>query len=1052
MSDQRNARPSVRSIRALSLCGSLAAAVAGASSLPALAAVGPDQDAPALKRVAIGGDRLGGFVLPVSPNATDLSMTASKAWTWHVDDTERLELRGDVRIRLGSYSFSADRAWVWINRLPTAAGEVNQIAVYFEEASEPTRRAGFGASGKDLLVTASARGEVSLRVTDRIGTAPPPSAGLRRGNRRLAGYLRTLAKSVDEGSARLSAVPGFDAPIAPSEPPPVPGAQAIPPKPAAGPEGPSSIEVPEADESLPIVRPEGQVSFSATDIVIDEQSNAVTITGSVMIEYDGDAPEGPQRLEMRAERSVIFLREGLMKELREGRRSLSAGSIVGIYLEGGVTATDGNYTLRGSKLYYDFVNNKATVMDAVLRTYARFSREVTLFARAAEMRQISRTAFEADQATVSTSEFFVPHLSVGAERVTITQPPAEVGGPVHIAGEGITFRAGRSPIFYLSAYEGDVKPDPLREIEAGYRSQYGAEILTRWDLYQLMNMAPPEGVDADFTFGGYTSRGPALGTKWTYREGRTEGQADLFGLYDFGGTDRTASGVDVEKDSNFRGIATGEYQTNLSPDLLLQAQLAYISDKTFVSSWRRGEFSERREYETSVYLKSQTDNTALTLLTKHNLNGFLSNSYLLAGPGYQVDKLPELGYRRYGDNFFDDFLWTQVWDASLMSIRPTTGTPASLGIRPAAFGISSRTVELDEQYFASGYSDNYVTRAHTRHEISLPWGEANWTLTPFASGEASGYFMQDFDRYSRNADDIRYILGGGLRSSARFVHIDDSAESAFFDIHRIRHIIEPNATLWGGWANSDLGDVPIYDQEIEGSSGGAAGQFGVRQQWQTQRGGAGAWESVNFLTIDTGVVVNDGASDFQQTDAKDPFVLAQSALPAFYTWRPELSQWGSHAYGMGSWQISDTFTVAGTATYLLNDRAGVTTSSGFMDNLAKGSIGLEMRHAPDIRTYVEYRYIAPTDSELLQLGILYQVGKKYLIAFSPQYDLQAGELRSIRGSLSRTFPDFDLNFTAGYDLIEDQTTVGLSLRIPADYGSSAGDSSWASMPRFADRH
>jgi hypothetical protein len=54
-----------------------------------------------------------------------------------------------------------------------------------------------------------------------------------------------------------------------------------------------------------------------------------------------------------------------------------------------------------------------------------------------------------------------------------------------------------------------------------------------------------------------------------------------------------------------------------------------------------------------------------------------------------------------------------------------------------------------------------------------------------------------------------------------------------------------------------------------------------------------------------------------------------------------------------------------------------------------------MRHTPDIRTYIEYRYIAPTDSELLQLGVLYQVGKKYLIAFSPQYDLQEGDLRSV---------------------------------------------------------
>ena len=1049
MSAFRSTRPSRRLALTVSACASLAAAIA-TPAWCAPSAPGADGQEVELKRVAIGGDRLGGFVLPVAPLATNLVMSASKAWTWQVDDTQRLELRGDVRIRVGSYSFSAERAWVWINRLPTAQGEVNQIAIYFEEASEPTRRAGFGAAGKDLLVTASARGDISLRVTERVERAPATTAGLRRGNQRLAGYLRSLLTSIDDGTARLSPILAVDAPTAPVDPPPVPGAPAIPPEVADARRGPGSVDVPMPDEPLPIVRPEGQVSFSATDILVEQSSDSISITGSVMVQYDGDAPEGPQRLEMRAERAVLFLREGVLAGLREGSRTLGAESILGIYLEGGVTATDGNYTVRGSRIYYDFVNNRATVMDAVLRTYARLSRTLTLYARAAEMRQVSRTEFQADQATVSASEFFVPHLSVGAERVTVTQPPDGSDLPMRLVADDITLRAGRIPFFFLPGYEGDIAPNPLREIEMSYDENYGAEILTRWDLYQLLGMAPPEGVDADFTFGGYTSRGPAVGSRWSYRKGLTAGSIEGFGMYDGGGTDRTAGGVDVEQDATFRGILDGEFQTYLSPELQLQTQLAYASDRTFVSAWRKGEFAERREYETSAYLKSQSENTALTLLAKHNLNDWLQNSYLLAGPGYSVDKLPDLGYRRYGDNIFDGLLWTQRWGASLMSIRPTTGTPASLGVRPAAFGLSGRFIEIDEAYFDAGYSDNYVTRVHTRHELSLPWSEANWTLTPFASAEASGYFLEDFAAYSSESEDIRYLAGGGVRASARFVRIDDTAESWLFDIHRLRHIIEPNATLWGGWANDELGDTPIYDQDIEGTSGGAAAQLGVRQQWQTQRGGAGAWESVNFLTLDTGAVINDKGSEFQQSDAQDPLVMAQSALPAFYAWRPELSQWGSHLYGLASWQISDTFTLAGTANYLLEDRDTVTRPNSPLENLARGSLGLEMRHTPDVRTYVEYRYIAPTDSELLQLGILYQVGRKYLIAFSPQYDLNAGEMRSIRGSLGRSFPDFNLNLTAGYDLIEDQTSVAVSLRIPADYGSSNAISSLAGGRRFGD--
>jgi hypothetical protein len=97
-----------------------------------------------------------------------------------------------------------------------------------------------------------------------------------------------------------------------------------------------------------------------------------------------------------------------------------------------------------------------------------------------------------------------------------------------------------------------------------------------------------------------------------------------------------------------------------------------------------------------------------------------------------------------------------------------------------------------------------------------------------------------------------------------------------------------------------------------------------------------------------------------------------------------------------------------------------------------------MRHSPITSTFVEYRYLAPTLSELLQAGVLYRAGKLYLIAVSPQYDIREGEFRAVTGSLTRTFPDFDLSATSGYDLIEDRTFVGISLSIPAGSRTGAG--------------
>jgi hypothetical protein len=62
---------------------------------------------------------------------------------------------------------------VWINRLPLSGGAATQMAIWFERADEPTRRAGLGASGRDLLVTAAYLGPTKLAsVVDRTGGAP----------------------------------------------------------------------------------------------------------------------------------------------------------------------------------------------------------------------------------------------------------------------------------------------------------------------------------------------------------------------------------------------------------------------------------------------------------------------------------------------------------------------------------------------------------------------------------------------------------------------------------------------------------------------------------------------------------------------------------------------------------------------------------------------------------------------------------------------------------------------------------------------------------------
>jgi len=1004
------------------------------------------------ERKSADGATLGGFVLPTTPLDARCALSANRGFTWKQDDTQRLFLEGDVRFRLGGYSFSAKRALVWINRLPTGASFATQIAVWFERADEPTRRAGLGASGNDLLVTATITGatELSLLIseerapTERVGAESADAPRVRRafmksGEARLARYLRTLDARIDAGTQPLATLPVVDRTVVRDEPMPAPGGAIDATERAAQPEAPAEKA---RKQQTPIFDAAGSVSFSDDSIAIEERADRIAVQGMVEIEYVATTETAERSLQLSAERAVIFLARGTLASLKSGKlgagqRTLDSSAVEGIYLEGAVQATDGEYSLRGARIYYDLKENRAAIVDAVLRTYDRKRRDLPIYLRAAELRQVAADEWAAERASVSTSEFFTPHLAIGVDRVTVTKQPAESGGGVYVDARGAALEAGGARIVPLPGYEGPVERIPLRSLEVGFENNRGMQIGTSWDLATLLGRPQVRGVDSELHVDAYTERGAGVGSTFRLSEEFGKGVIDLYSLYDTGGSDRTSSGELVEQDAGMRGIIDADWRTALDPNLTLRAQLAAISDETFVSAWRQQAFNQRREYETSVELIGTSENTSLSLYAKHDLEDFISNSYLLASRGYTVDKLPELSYHRVGDEPLEGVTWTQQWSAASMALRPTTGTPNSLGVPTGAWGgaIGAAT-PIDEAYAAAGYDDGSVARLDTRHELSTPFTNGWATLTPFVMGQFTGYIGDALEAYDPDVESLRMQAGGGVRGSMRFVRVDDSAQSRLLDVNRLRHIVEPYSTLWYGWDSNDPGELPVYDQAYEGTSAGTALNLGLRQTLQTQRGGAGAWRSVDWMKLDLGVVLNDKSDEFtpEAVDPLDPYASlrwAQSPVPAFYSFRPELSQWGSHAYGASTWQLSDALTLGGTATYLFDDREFVTDPDSVLPNLARASLGLAMRHNPVTSTYIEYRYVAPTSTELLQVGLLYEIGKRYMLAVSPQYDLSAGDFRALSGSITRTFPDFDLNADAGYDLVQDQTFVGLSLSIPA---------------------
>ncbi|MHC4709691.1 MAG: LPS assembly protein LptD, partial [Planctomycetota bacterium] len=750
----------------------------------------------------VTGDRLTGFVLPVEPLVTDIRMRALRARAWNIEDTQCLVLEGDARVGIGAHDLRSAAAVVWINRIPSPDGLINQIAVFFERADQASHGAGFGVKGRKLLVTASARGAVKLDVALLQEGRPPDMTLVRQAQRRLGAYLRGL---LVEPLPRLAQQPQLEAVMPPPRSPPRPGDPVRRPPPAPAPEVETRRPQPVAP---PLLEPDGTLWFSWGNLHVDtkEQENVITATGSVVVQYVTDrGDERWSQLTLSAQRAVVFTDPGPLETLLTGRTSVE--SIRGIYLEGNVivTANKGDYTMRAPQVYYDFRTNQAIIAEAVLRTYDR-SYRVPVYARAEEMRQIAANQWTARRARVSTSEFFTPHFALGAKRVTVTERPGAAGteqaadeSTVHIESRDNTLELSGFPIMYWPQLSGTVEDVPLRGFEVGGNSSVGTGIRTKWNAFTLLGKEKPAGVDAELRIDGFTKRGPGGGIFVTYDRAAINGAVDLYYLHDEG-EDRTSSGRDVEPDDENRGLALWEHQIRLDRNWTFQGQASYISDETFITSWRKRDFYDRREYETAAYLRYVKDNAAFDVLTKYNLNDFISNSYLLASRAYQVQKVPELSYRRYGDSFFNDLItYSTETRVSRVRFNLESSTPNELGVPGRAFGVPPNT-PIDSALRAVGYNESWVSRFDTRHEIAMPLKSGAVNVVPFLVGRFTTY-SDDFEAFNGTTDKDRAFGAAGVRMQTQVLRVDNSVESRLFDLHRLRHIIEPRLVAWYGVAN-----------------------------------------------------------------------------------------------------------------------------------------------------------------------------------------------------------------------------------------------------------
>lgn len=979
------------------------------------------------------GENLGGLRLPVALSpiepGREASFSARRVWAWSesgavlpdgrtAPPVRRLLLEGDARVDLGTNSFTASRALVWMQSLPPGDPDfgpnVRQIFVFFDRVSTPTAAAGLAVSADRLSVQGvfEVNGGTVVKA-DVFERQRPAGPFVSEGERELVAHLTALATP---GAPVVASLPPSGLSRQPDLSQPGLSRPALP---GIGVGEQLTLDdvdatLPEGSVQDPIFAAGGVFGISPgeqiTIVEADEEqpdSNVIMISGGVVVQYWH--PTKRQTLQGSAERAVIFTDPGPLQDALR----LDGEAVQGIYLEGDVMITDGDYTLRSPKAYYDVRANRALILDAVLWTWDE-ARSMPLYVRAQVIRQESAGQFSATRAKMTNTAFFKPHISLGASRLTLTRRERENRRDKWIADvRNMTLNVGPVPFFYWPIFYGDPRDIPIRDLRFENSSVSGGVIRSAWDVFGLLGLDRPDNVSGRFLFDGYFDRGLGLGFEFSWETENGLGEAFVYGLPNDTGTDQLASGATRERTGEFRGIATAEHREALDDRWTLSLEGAYVSDENFVDAFLDPLSSDSRELVNSVHLRYLAEQSGLTAEVRGSFNDFVPNDYLLQSTGFNTERLPEATYFRAGDDLLPEAApgllgYYSETRAGLIRANFVEPTADELGFDTGrrareALGLSPNQSPADELR-AAGFPDSEVARFDTRHEVEAHLRTGRVNVTPFVVGRFTAY-DRTFEDFSPDADDRSRAWGSaGIRAATTIQRVHNAIESALLDLHRIRHIIEPSVTVWAAGANLDEGDLPEFDADVEGIAEGTSARLALDQTWQTQRGGPGRWRSVDVFKLNAELVGHSG-------DAND------TAIPKFFNYRPEFSNQGDFFGLSGSWQVSEALGITGGTIFDI-DRG----------RQARTSIGAVITQGDLFAAFADLNYIDAFDTTFLGLGARYALSDKYDFSGTVVFDQDASEFQTLSAIFTRDFPNIVLGFGVTFNNITNETSFVFSFQ------------------------
>jgi hypothetical protein len=865
-------------------------------------------------------------------------------------------LRDDFSMSIGGNKYSSERAVVWLYE---EAGEGGararvhyRVQAYLE--GKVSAKKGRGREAVDLSETVIKRGEA---IVVRFG---------------ISGAVFVTAESREVADVRgmelygkaqeaISGIKGEPAAVvAPAEGPVVTPGEEAGARPAVEFRYPVNIS------------PAGEAAWKVERTREADGTYIVTVIGRLYVWQKRDEEGG--MLELQADNGVAWYSEERLEAEAEGGDEgedfLGGGAIGGIYLSGDVLMSEGQRTVRADEVYYDFEEKKALLINAEMRSFDA-ERGIPIYVRAAALRQLAENQFSADDATVTSSEFYVPQVSITAANVLIvdTTPVDERKGRVSESSwdaqmRDVRVKAGETTIFRWPFLRSNMqRPDvPLKSLHAGYDSDFGAMVESRWYLSRLLGLEEPEGTESTFALDYYGERGVGTGVEIDYKRENSFGKLLGYVINDSGEDDlgRADERRNLEPPRELRGRLRWQHRHFLPDKWQLTSEVSYLSDEHFLEGFYRNEFNVGKQQETLVHLKRIEDNRGLSILGKGRINDFMD----------EVEELPSVEYHLTGQSLFDD-RFTFYSDSQVSRFRQRPGSDTS------------------------AVSEDFFTYAGQRAELDMPLAVGRMKVVPFVAGtlayEDGSGFRTDLDGETVSSERSIWTGEAGARASTQYWKVYPDVKSRLWDLNQLRHILRPYVTAVGYTASDS-----VAEQRDTLS-------VGISQRLQTKRGRGDKERTVEWMRLDTAVTWVKDSGD--TSGGPDRFIWNKPFIPPVDNYARGLSSLdrrSSEVFGPRRnyfstdyiWRVTDT-------TAVLSDM-NFDMQSGVVQQF---NIGISHLRWPNLSYYIGSRYLRRVENNLGEKGsnaftfaATYVLDPRYTVVFSQQFDFDYGA--NIRSDIS----------------------------------------------------